>query len=258
MVYNKFDGDNRSAARFFYVAKSSRSERNKGLDSFGIVTIFGAWDKEDRIARLLVDTAPSPPRVTAEFIVESRSGTAWSTLLFGSAFMDQFQTVCRSTTSTETSSTTASKILSALAHCITSGSIPGVSFAPMDGGNPAANAESSDTLTLITSERTASALGVDPAALPTPLKISVSAGANIHSTVKPIALMRYLVRLVTPPGGTVLDPFTGSGTTGIAAKLEGFNFIGCEREVEYVDIARARIAAWEPEEPDTTPQLALF
>jgi DNA modification methylase len=66
-----------------------------------------------------------------------------------------------------------------------------------------------------------------------------------HPTVKPIALMRYLCRLVTPPGGTVLDPFTGSGTTGIAAKLEGFSFIGIEREAEYVAIARARIDAWK-------------
>jgi DNA modification methylase len=68
--------------------------------------------------------------------------------------------------------------------------------------------------------------------------------ANVHPTVKPIALMRWLVRLVTPPGGTVLDPFTGSGTTGIAAVLEGFDFIGIEREAEYVAIARARIAHW--------------
>ena len=63
-----------------------------------------------------------------------------------------------------------------------------------------------------------------------------------HPTVKPIALMRWLVRLVTPPGGLVLDPFTGSGTTGCAAVLEGFRFIGCEREAEYVAIARRRIA----------------
>jgi site-specific DNA-methyltransferase (adenine-specific) len=54
--------------------------------------------------------------------------------------------------------------------------------------------------------------------------------------------MRYLVRLVTPPGGTVLDPFMGSGTTGIAAVLEGFRFIGIERDPEYFEIARARIA----------------
>ena len=66
--------------------------------------------------------------------------------------------------------------------------------------------------------------------------------ANHHPTVKPIALMRYLCRLITPPGGVVLDPFCGSGTTGIGAVLEGFNFLGIEREAEYITIANARIA----------------
>ena len=66
---------------------------------------------------------------------------------------------------------------------------------------------------------------------------------NHHPTVKPTDLMRYLCRLVTPPGGVVLDPFMGSGSTGKAALLEGFRFIGCERSPEYVAIARARIAA---------------
>jgi site-specific DNA-methyltransferase (adenine-specific) len=55
--------------------------------------------------------------------------------------------------------------------------------------------------------------------------------------------MRYLCRLVTPPGGTVLDPFMGSGSTGKAAVLEGFSFIGIEREAEYLEIAKARIEA---------------
>lgn len=66
---------------------------------------------------------------------------------------------------------------------------------------------------------------------------------NNHVTVKPTDLMRYLCRLVTPPGGTVLDPFMGSGSTGKAAILEGFRFIGIEREAEYVEIAKARISA---------------
>jgi len=66
--------------------------------------------------------------------------------------------------------------------------------------------------------------------------------SNGHPTVKPTELMRYLVRLVTPPGGTVLDPFTGSGSTGKAAVLEGFEFIGIEREAEYVAISEARIS----------------
>ncbi len=68
---------------------------------------------------------------------------------------------------------------------------------------------------------------------------------NFHPTVKPIALMRWLVRLVTPPGGTVLDPFLGSGSTGCAAVLEGFEFIGCEREPDYLPIAEARIRFWQ-------------
>ena len=71
--------------------------------------------------------------------------------------------------------------------------------------------------------------------------------ANTHPTVKPIALMRYLVRMVTPPDGTVLDPFAGSGSTLCAAALEGFDHIGVEREEEYVTIARARVAHWTAE-----------
>ena len=66
---------------------------------------------------------------------------------------------------------------------------------------------------------------------------------NHHPTVKPVALMRWLVRLVTPPGGLVLDPFAGSGTTGLACVYEQCRFLGIEREAEYVPIAEARIGA---------------
>ncbi len=68
--------------------------------------------------------------------------------------------------------------------------------------------------------------------------------ANLHPTVKPIALMRWLVRLICPPGGLVLDPFTGSGSTGAAAVMEGRLFLGVEREPEYIDIACARLTHW--------------
>lgn len=67
---------------------------------------------------------------------------------------------------------------------------------------------------------------------------------NIHPTVKPVALMRWLVALVTPTDGVVLDPFAGSGTTGIAAVLEDRTFLGIEREAAYVDIACARLTHW--------------
>lgn len=67
---------------------------------------------------------------------------------------------------------------------------------------------------------------------------------NHHPTVKPLALMRWLCRLITPPNGLILDPFMGSGTTGCAAELEGFDFIGIEREADYLAIAKARLAHW--------------
>ena len=70
---------------------------------------------------------------------------------------------------------------------------------------------------------------------------------NNHPTVKPISLMRYLCRLITPKGGTVLDCFAGSGSTGVACKLEGFDFIGIEKDSEYAKIAEARIKAWKKE-----------
>tara|TARA_R110000851_G_scaffold213951_1_gene366570 strand:+ start:227 stop:1711 length:1485 start_codon:yes stop_codon:yes gene_type:complete len=66
---------------------------------------------------------------------------------------------------------------------------------------------------------------------------------NTHPTVKPVALMSYLIRLITPLGGTVLDPFMGSGTTGMAAILEGRHFIGIERDPEYFEIACSRLEA---------------
>lgn len=86
---------------------------------------------------------------------------------------------------------------------------------------------------------------------------------NFHPTVKPVDLMRYLVKLVTPKGGTVLDPFNGSGTTGVACKLENFNYVGLEFDPEYCKISRARIAnyQWNPApepEPTAPNQLTLF
>jgi DNA modification methylase len=81
-------------------------------------------------------------------------------------------------------------------------------------------------------------LGGDGSPIRTPMR------QNHHPTVKPIALMRWLVRLVTPPGGLILDPFAGSGSTGCAAALEGFQFVGIEQSEEYAAIAERRIAYW--------------
>jgi len=81
-------------------------------------------------------------------------------------------------------------------------------------------------------------------------KFSTKPSQNFHPTVKPIALMRYLVKLVTPPNGTVLDPFLGSGTTAVAAILEGFNWMGCEMTEDYWPIIEARVA-WAEAQPKT-------
>ena len=100
-----------------------------------------------------------------------------------------------------------------------------------------------------------------------PRNRSNNARRNHHPCVKPTALMRYLCRLVTPPGGIVLDPFMGSGSTGKGAVAEGFSFVGCELDPEYIEIARARIAsvgdvredAPEPAKTvEKTGQLSLF
>jgi site-specific DNA-methyltransferase (adenine-specific) len=73
--------------------------------------------------------------------------------------------------------------------------------------------------------------------------------ANHHPTVKPIALMRYMIRLVAPRGAVVLDPFMGSGSTGCAAMVEGMQFVGIDITPEYVDIARRRLAWWSSSSP---------
>lgn len=79
--------------------------------------------------------------------------------------------------------------------------------------------------------------------------------ANTHPTVKPVALMRHLVRLVTPPGGTVLDPFLGSGTTAVAAILEHFTWVGCEMTPDYLPIITGRVEHAQAEADPTQPQL---
>lgn len=81
----------------------------------------------------------------------------------------------------------------------------------------------------------------DAASIPGDLAEYFEPVGNIHNTVKPLALMRWLIRLVTKPGDIVLDPFGGSGTTGAAALLEGRRVILVERDPRYAEIARARL-----------------
>jgi len=88
-------------------------------------------------------------------------------------------------------------------------------------------------------------------------KLTPKVGNN-HPTVKPIALMEYLIKLITPPGGTVLDPFNGSGSTGMAAVGLGFDYIGCELDPKYVEISQKRIQAWLDSKSDPITDSGLF
>jgi len=243
-------GDSGSAARFFYCAKSSRSERNKGLDSY--LTVKYIVPKGDILCKDdVMGAARLLEKVTSELGLVS---------FFTDGSGASITALCRkdslSTILTETNRIIELKTLQSLMLSPINESIVGVNCEKVNGGNLAENAGSSGpSPKTITQENQAGLVrGAKLVASQMLCKISVAASwtpsTNIHSTVKPIALMRYLCRLITPPQGIVLDPFAGSGSTGIAAKLEGFDFIGIERDAEYCRIAEARIESWKPDEQE--------
>lgn len=140
-----------------------------------------------------------------------------------------------------TSSTTELKTLNWWMRSLTSDCTAAASSEPMDGTSHAESAELSTTKVIITSEQTEFRLGAESAALQMPLTISVVEKRSGHPTCKPVSLMRWLVRLITPQGGTVLDPFAGTFTTGQAALAEGFNPIGIEADPAHFKDCLSRI-----------------
>jgi site-specific DNA-methyltransferase (adenine-specific) len=164
-----FKGDKGGASRFFYVAKASKSERNKGLDGF---------EEKNKPDNYIM------PKLTCSECGSKRIDSS-NRLVCG----------CNGKTHYEEQNSIESKN-------------------NLSGGNK-----------------------------------------NHHPTVKPIKLMQYLVKMITPPNGIVLDPFCGSGTTGVACKLDGFQFVGLEQDPEYFRIAEARINNIEVEKES---QLKLF
>lgn len=239
-IYGKFAGrvpgtffnDSGSAARFFHQFPQDQYEE---LD----VT----WTSETGLclARLLVDTEQSPPRVIAAS--GSMESSDWNTFLSGNGITDLSLTDIKSITRTRTNSTTESRTLNWLIHSLTNASTVDACSETASGSNRAEHAESSVTSQITMSAKTAFHLGANLVQSGALLSISVvgarhadpliyngkaakaDRAGSVHPTVKPIALMRYLIRHITPPGGTVLDPFAGSGTTGAAAELEQMNCI---------------------------------
>lgn len=156
-----------------------------------------------------------------------------------------------STTSTSTSRTTTPRTSSSSPSSSTSGSTPAASSAMESGGSPAASATSSSPSGLTTGTSAAKAgrsTGAADRATShawSATSVCGSCGAparrEAHATVKPLDLMRWLVRLVTPPGGTVLEPFAGSGTTAEACVVEGFQCIAIEKHADYLPLIVARL-----------------
>ena len=232
--------DSGSASRFFYCAKSSRSERNRGLDCYVTVKYnTGICKEENMVAVALLKKVISDTEIVSFNIDES-----------GENITVRCHKDTLSTTLTEINKIIELKTLNLLTHSLTKEYTLGAKSEKENGGNLAENVESLRKWILTTTKDNQElALGVSRAVLKMLSLISEKenwkTATNFHATVKPVKLMQYLVRLITPKNGTVLDPYTGSGTTGIGAKLEGFNFIGIEREEEYIKIADARIDAWE-------------
>lgn len=231
----------------------------------------------------LADTA-KPAIGCSDGMRVASTATSLSTERFGVYSMGPSQTDLISTTSMETRETTGSRICSVCLGSITSAPTGRWPANLIHSGEPevlAAFPESSVTGKRSAQSKTAKVSGTNwladnhesaeyadsgsaarffmqcPPDEATSLYYTPKASradrdkGNTHSTVKPIALMRYLCRLITPPDGVVLDPFAGSGSTGQAALFEGFRFIGIEADAGHVELARHRVVlaarnGWQP------------
>ena len=254
-------GDSGGASRFFYCAKASKRDRNEGLNLCQCDKL-GAWENEDQTAPPQADTGQSTPKGIGASGTPNNGDSEWNTSSSGNSTTANSKTGNKSTTSTGTSSTTESTTLSPLIASPTNDFTQDVSSEMGSGGSRVNSAASQSPLELNTgTSARKDGLSTGDA---DPVTSELWSGQNNvgshqcakclgiiggHPTVKPTALMRYLLKLVTPPGGTVLDPFTGSGSTGKAAILEGFDFVGVELTDDYLPIIEGRLK-WALENQD--------
>ena len=240
--------DKGSAARFFYCAKAPKSQRWVHLRCNCETIKLESWQKQDQNQIEKMDgTLPKQDILENKLKEDYNSNTA----TFGNNQTDQSQKDTPCTTSTKTSSTTDLKTSSSLHLQNTSESIVVVKSETENGGNLANSASNLNQSTQQTGTYQKKGGLFTDVVVPATSKLLLSKNVCVdcnseiktdgHPTQKPTKLMQYLVRLVTPVGGTVLDPFMGSGSTGKACVLEGFDFIGIDLDAEYVAIAKARI-----------------
>jgi hypothetical protein len=199
------------------------------------------WENVGQKVTLMVDTEQLAKRVIAVSGAQNNNALEWNTMLFGKNTTEQSLMDIVYTTRMKTNSIIKSKILNLYQPLTINESMEDVKLEMGNGGNLAVTAGLGIQYLITTSEKMALALGVENVVLPILLKISASEGKSTHPTVKPLSLMRYLITLITPPEGTILDPFLGSGTTLVAAKELGFSGRGIENDPEYLQIAKKRI-----------------
>lgn len=236
--------DSGNASRFFksiiYQAKASKSERNKGLDRMEYIIENEVWLKLGLSS--LMENINQLPKDILEGI--STENLEWNIDLSGNNTMEQYQKdtmfIIKIISKLITELRTSNFLLNSNIKEYIVGAIKTIEE---NGLNLVESVENTKKLKPITTnEKMELALGVVLAVLETLLELSKKRKTgNFHSTVKPIALMEYLIKMITPKAGTVLDPFMGSGSTGVACVQNGFSFIGIDMTPEYIEIAQARI-----------------
>ena len=227
--------DKGGASRFFYCAKASKKDRNEGTNDLYLCENNLIWEIEI-LNQLLKDISADMIKIPED--------NEWNTILSGNNIMDQYQQGFKYTTSIILKMIIGLTTFNYYPHLNTKDYIVDViKMIRVNGLNLVDYVEQINLLKQnITNEKMEYLLGVVSAVLPTLLQINKKGKTgNFHATVKPTSLMEYLIKLVTPVNGTVLDPFMGSGSTGKAAVRNGYDFIGIEREEEYINIAKARI-----------------
>lgn len=230
-------GGNGSAARFFYCAKASKSDRNHGCEE--LLT----WAKGQELAPLL-DECDRLLKVISGCGMPNLEDIECSTSSYGSSTTVLSRTECKCIMSTVTRLTTGSKTSDSSRRLSTSDSIlDAIRTIEASGTSVARLAERlSQSKPATTNGETDIAINAVVALFSALSEIrGLASKGNLHPTIKPTALMQWLVRLVCPVGGTVLDPFCGSGSTGVACVREGMGFVGIEREKQYAEISERRI-----------------
>jgi site-specific DNA-methyltransferase (adenine-specific) len=222
---------------------------NEGLD--GMIEIFtptiklvyllknNIWEKEG-LKTIPADTDKSHQKVIDESII--MEDNKWNIESFGNYIMEQLVKDNKSITETEINSTTIYQTLNSWIQNHTRIYIAELFGEMVSDIKFVSDVEQkSTTLNITLQNKDGYSQSVKNVELKGLWSINIVPSKSSHPTVKPTDLMRYLINLITPPNGTILDPFMGSGSTGKAAVRCGVNFIGIEKEQEYMDIASARI-----------------